>query len=42
MLEGEQHIIEAAQNGDGASFGMLYDHYVPPIYRFIYMKVSGR
>ena len=42
MLEDEQHIIEEAQRGDKACFGMLYTHYVPPIYRFIYMKVSGR
>ncbi len=42
MLEGEEKIILAAQAGDGASFDALYVHYLPPIYRFIYMKVSHR
>ena len=42
MLEGEQHLIEKAQGGDRECFSALYNHYVPPIYRFICMKVSGR
>ncbi len=42
MLEGEEKIIEAARRGDSGSFDELYSHYVPPIYRFIYMKVTHR
>lgn len=42
MLEGEQAYIEQAQSGDAASFGRLYDHYMPPIYRFIALKVGTR
>jgi len=42
MLEGEEKLIRAAQRGDTASFDELYAHYVPPIYRFIYMKVTHR
>ena len=42
MLEGEQNLIRGAQSGEGSCFEALYDHYVPPIYRFIYMKVSGK
>jgi RNA polymerase sigma-70 factor (ECF subfamily) len=42
MLEGELRIIEEAKQGNTGSFGLLYNHYVPPIYRFIYMKVNGR
>ncbi len=42
MLEGELRIIEEAKEGNKESFGLLYEHYVPPIYRFIYMKVNGR
>jgi len=42
MLEGEQAYIEKAQSGDSACFGHLYDHYMPPIYRFIAVKVGTR
>ncbi len=42
MLEGEkQHIIEA-KKGNKESFGVLYDHYLPQIYRFILFKVSRK
>jgi RNA polymerase sigma-70 factor (ECF subfamily) len=30
--EHEQALVEAAQNGDGAAFRQLYDHYLPLIY----------
>jgi RNA polymerase sigma-70 factor (ECF subfamily) len=42
MLEDEEKLIEQAKSGDSRSFADLYDHYLPPIYRFIYMKVSHR
>lgn len=42
MLEGEQAYIEKAQAGDAACFGRLYDHYLPPIYRFIALKVGTK
>lgn len=42
MLEGEPRIIEEAKGGNKESFGLLYDHYISPIYRFIYMKVHGK
>ena len=42
MLEGEKNLIKAAKTGDSSSFGTLYDHYITPIYRFIYLKTSSR
>ena len=42
MLEGEEKVIRTAQGGNRASFDALYEHYISPIYRFIYMKVSHR
>ena len=42
MLENEQNLIERAIQGDKEAFGLLYNHYQPQIYRFIYIKVSER
>lgn len=42
MLDNEQNIIEDAINGDEKAFGLLYSHYQPQIYRFIYIKVSKK
>ena len=42
MLEAENDHILKAQKGDNQSFGLLYDHYVKKIYRFIFLKVSSR
>lgn len=42
MLEEEHNLIWAAQRGDKAAFGKLYDHYLPQIYRFVYLKTGGR
>jgi RNA polymerase sigma-70 factor (ECF subfamily) len=42
MIEGEENLIDEAKNGDAGSFGKLYNHYVAPIYRFIYVKVDAR
>jgi RNA polymerase sigma-70 factor (ECF subfamily) len=41
-LENEPHIIEQAQKGNPDYFGLLYDHYLAPIYRFIYLKVNTK
>lgn len=40
MIENEFKIIRQAQKGDAESFGLLYDHYLPKIYRFIFIKTS--
>lgn len=42
MLDGEEKLIALAIKGDQLSFGQLYDHYQPQIYRFVYLKVGGR
>ncbi len=42
MLDGEKKIVEQAILGESSAFGLLYDHYEPQIYRFIYLKVSHR
>lgn len=42
MIEEEQKLIKEAITGKSASFGSLYDHYQPIVYRFIYLKVSHR
>ncbi len=42
MLEAENDIIARARLGDAQAFGLLYDHYAQPIYRFIAVKVSVR
>jgi RNA polymerase sigma-70 factor, ECF subfamily len=42
MLEEEHNLIQLAKTGDKGAFGRLYDHYLPQIYRFIYLKTSGR
>ncbi len=42
MLDGEKSIIERAVKGESSAFGLLYDHYQPQIYRFVYVKVSRR
>ncbi len=42
MLENEAHIINQAQQGNPEYFGLLYDHYLAPIYRFVFLKVSAK
>lgn len=42
MLDGENKLIRDAIRGDSSAFGLLYDHYQPQIYRFIYLKVGRR
>ncbi|HEY3556260.1 MAG TPA: sigma-70 family RNA polymerase sigma factor [Kribbella sp.] len=38
----EEDLIRRAQAGDGAAFGLLYDQYLPSIYRYTYSKTSSR
>lgn len=40
MLEAEKQHINDAQGGNKEAFGLLYDHYLPKIYRYILFKVS--
>jgi len=40
MLEAEKQHIDNAQGGDKEAFSLLYDHYLPKIYRYILFKVS--
>ena len=42
MLEGEKNLVKLAQKGDPEAFGLLYEHYLTKIYRFILIKVSHR
>jgi len=42
MLEDEQKLVKQAQDGEVEAFGLLYDHYLPKIYRFVLLKVSYR
>ena len=34
-------LVELARTGDSEAFGLLYDHYSPSVYRFIYYRVSS-
>ncbi|MCW2541419.1 MAG: putative polymerase sigma factor [Frankiales bacterium] len=36
------NLVRAAQTGDNDAFAQLYDHYVDPVYRFIYYRVNDR
>jgi len=42
MLDSEEKLISLAKEGDSSAFGVLYDHYLPRIYRFIYVKVASK
>ncbi len=42
MIEGEKNLIEKAKQGDSACFGILYNNYLPQIYRFILLKVNSK
>jgi RNA polymerase sigma-70 factor, ECF subfamily len=42
MIDGENKLIKDAIRGEASAFGVLYRHYQPKIYRFIYLKVSRR
>jgi RNA polymerase sigma-70 factor (ECF subfamily) len=36
-----QALVELAQAGDGEAFGQLYDHYVEPVYRYLYYRLGA-
>ncbi len=42
MLEGENNLISNAALGNHEDFGLLYDHYVPKIYRFVFLKLASK
>ncbi len=42
MLENEHDHIRKAKQGEAVSFGILYDHYASPLYRFIYFKTGNK
>lgn len=42
MLDGEKNYIKQAQRGEKEAFAKLYEHYLPQIYRFIYLKVNNK
>ncbi len=42
MLENEKKYIEEAKTGNRESFGVIYNHYIDQIYRFVLFKVSGK
>src|SRR5262245_45284553 len=35
-------LVERAQAGDTAAFGLIYDRYVDTVFRFIYFRVGNR
>jgi RNA polymerase sigma-70 factor (TIGR02952 family) len=35
-------LVRRAQEGDAESFGLLYDHYVTMVYRYVYHRVGDR
>lgn len=42
MLDGENKLIRDAIRGVSSAFGLLYGHYQPNIYRFVFLKVGRR
>ena len=34
-------LVDLAREGDAEAFGLLYDHYLPSIYRFVYYRVGS-
>jgi RNA polymerase sigma-70 factor, ECF subfamily len=35
-------LVELARGGDSEAFGLLYDHYHPQVYRFLYYRVGSQ
>ncbi len=35
-------LVELARQGDAEAFGMLYDHYHPQVYRFLYYRLGSQ
>jgi len=42
MLKDEHNLVARAKEGEAEAFGLLYDFYMPSIYRFVLFKVSHR
>lgn len=42
VTQDEKELIQKAKNNDREAFGLLYDRYISPIYRFIFLRVSER
>lgn len=42
MLDGEEHVVELAVQGEASAFGTLYDHYHPKIYRYVVIQLRRR
>jgi len=42
MIEDEHNLIARAKEGESEAFGLLYDFYMPRIYRFVLFKVGHR
>jgi RNA polymerase sigma-70 factor (ECF subfamily) len=42
MLEDERNLIIRAKGGEAEAFGLLYDEYLPKIYRFVLLKTGHR
>ena len=42
MLEDEHNLVARAKEGEAEAFGLLYDFYMPRIYRFVLFKVGHR
>lgn len=42
MLEDEHNLIVRIKHGDSEAFGLIYDHYMPMIYRFVLVKVGSK
>ncbi len=41
MVEEEQQLIEEAKSGNAEAFGILYNQYMPQIYRFVMLRVGS-
>jgi RNA polymerase sigma-70 factor, ECF subfamily len=38
----EADLVRRARDGDAEAFGVLYEHYLEPIYRYVYFRVASR
>lgn len=41
-MKEEEKLIHSAKNGDEKAFGALYNKYIAPIYRYVFMRVGYR
>ncbi len=41
-MKDEEKLIQKAKEGGEEAFGLLYDRYITPIYRFVFLKVGGK